>query len=265
MSTSEKLERSFGTPAFPCASCRSELDRPGQLALENIEVVQRHVAESLHRHSEIERQDLRLGMGDPLGQQQGVELRRLAVVEADDELATVLADALQRMRQTGREVPEATLAHVLDVGAAVLIDGGDTADALGHEGPFGEHVPVHLADAAARQAHVDAGDRLGDLEIFLGHLACPTAVLDAARGVVERGPEHRQGTNVSRGRRNGAGKLSREGGVVGADDRRARGIVERIDRTLRRLVGIAERGGLRRSRGSHQSAGRRHHEDFATR
>ena len=69
-------------------------------------------------------------MRHPLGQQQRVELRRLAVVEAEDELAAVLADALQRVRQPGREIPQPALVHVLDVGAAVLVDGGDAADAL---------------------------------------------------------------------------------------------------------------------------------------
>jgi hypothetical protein len=42
-------------------------------------------------------------------------------------------------------------------------------------------VPVQLADAAAGEAHVDAGNLLRDGEIGLGDLARPAAVLDAPR------------------------------------------------------------------------------------
>ena len=86
-------------------------------------------------------------------------------------------------------------------------------------------------------------DRLRDLKIVLRDLAGPAAVLDAARRVVEGGPEHRQSADVGRGRRQRAGELARERRIIRADDGGARRIVERVDRALRRLVGIAEGAG----------------------
>jgi hypothetical protein len=39
--------------------------------------------------------------GEPIGQQQGVEFGRLAVVEGEEELTAVRSGALQRVRQAG--------------------------------------------------------------------------------------------------------------------------------------------------------------------
>lgn len=154
--------------------------------------MQRDILEALGWHCEVHGKNFRRCVCHPFVDEQRVVFRRVAVVEAEDELAAVLADTLQRVRQAGGEVPQASLVHVLDVGAAVLIDGGDAARALGDEGPFGKYVPVQLANAAARQAHIYASDLFGDLEISLRDLTRPSAILNAARCVVERGPEHRQ-------------------------------------------------------------------------
>ncbi len=68
-----------------------------------------------------------------------------------------------------------------DIGAALYIEHGDAAGAVGHDRPFGSLVPMQLADAAGGKPHVDAGDFLRDGEIGGGDLPGPAAVLDAPR------------------------------------------------------------------------------------
>jgi len=60
---------------------------------------------------------------------------------------------------------------------------------------------MQLANSPAREAHVDAGDFLRDLEIGLGDLSRPAAVLNAAWSIVEGSPEHRHVADGSRRRR----------------------------------------------------------------
>lgn len=75
--------------------------------------------------------------------------------------------------------------HVLNIGTAELVDRGDAARAISDVGPFGCLMPMQLADAPACEPHVNPSDFLGDLEVELRDLACPAAVLDAPRRVVE--------------------------------------------------------------------------------
>ena len=172
--------------------------RTGHLALEDVEVVQRDILEGVGRQAEIERQHLRRRVREPLVEEQRVVFGRLAVVEAEDEFAAVLADALQRMRHARREIPQAALGHVLDVRAALAVDRRDAHRAAADIGPFRRLVPVQLADAAAGEPHVDAGNLFRDREVRLRHLARPAAVLNAARRIVERGPEHRHVADIGR-------------------------------------------------------------------
>jgi len=77
--------------------------------------------------------------------------------------------------------------------------------------------------AAGGEPHVDAGDRLGEREVGLRHLARPAAVLDALGGVVERGPVLRQSADIGCGRRYGIGKLPAMTGFCGPGSTRLRG------------------------------------------
>ncbi len=115
---------------------------------------------------------------------------------------------------------------------------------------------MQFADPAAREAHVYAGNRFGDGEIKLRDLARPAAVLDASRGVVKRGPEHRRIAHIRCRRRKRARKLLRESRVAGPRVCGARRVSLRVDRALWRLVGIAERRGTGRG-GDGEGAPRR--------
>ena len=55
------------------------------------------------------------------------------------------------------------------------VDGGDARAAGEHVGPLGLLVPVHLADAARLEAHVDPGELGGDRQLAHRDLARPAA------------------------------------------------------------------------------------------
>ena len=116
-------------------------------------------------------------MGEPVGDQERLILVEVAVVEDEQELATVALQSLERVRDAGREVPDVALADIVLEGATVLVDGGDPHPALEHEPPLVRLVPVHLADRAGLEPHVDAVKRLGNLQLSSGHLPSPAAGL----------------------------------------------------------------------------------------
>jgi hypothetical protein len=99
--------------------------------------------------------------------------------------AAVLAQALDRMRDAGGEVPEVADTDIVDEVVARGVDGGDPRLAIQHVGPFRLLVPMQLARAAGVQAHVHAGDVLGDAELADRDLAGPAALLLAHMRVGE--------------------------------------------------------------------------------
>src|SRR5258706_5910628 len=124
-------------------------------------------------------------MREPFRHQEGGELGGLALIEAYEELASVRAEPLQRMRQAGGEIPEVAFLHVGDIGPPQFVEDGDPASAVGHVGPLGKLVPMHLPDAAGRQPHIDARDGVGNREGGLCYLTRPTAIFYATWRVVE--------------------------------------------------------------------------------
>src|SRR5439155_4795999 len=76
----------------------------GNLSLEDPQIVQWNFSECLSRHAEIFGKSAGRHMSHPVRHQKGVELACCAVIKADDELAPVGAESLQRMRITGREI-----------------------------------------------------------------------------------------------------------------------------------------------------------------
>src|ERR1700733_2116836 len=97
--------------------------------------------------------------------------------------------------------------HIGHIGTTRLVDGGYAAGSGSHVGPFGGEMPMQLTDPAASQPHIDAGDFLGNLEVELGNLTRPTAVLDAPRRVVKCSPEQWQIADIGRRRRESTRKL----------------------------------------------------------
>jgi hypothetical protein len=131
---------------------------------------------------------------EPVGDQEGLVLREVAVVEHKEELAALL-QSLNRVRDACGEAPEVALADVDEV-AALRIDGRDASPPRDHVGPLGLFVPVHLADAARFQPHVHAGQRGGDGQLASCHLAGPPAAEKAVPSCGEGELEVRDGAGV---------------------------------------------------------------------
>ena len=152
-------------------------ERAGHLRLEDVELLLGDVGEGAFGHAEVLREDLFRDVGQKVRDQEGQILVEGAVVEDEQELATVPLQSLERVRDAAREVPDVALADIVLEGVPVLVDGGDPHLALEHEPPLVRNVPVHLPDRAGLEPHVDAVKRLGNLQLSSGHLPSPAAGL----------------------------------------------------------------------------------------
>src|SRR5262249_58536676 len=97
-------------------------------------------------------------------------------------------EGLNRVRVSGREVPQIALPNVVDEVAPVLVDGGDAGRAGDHVGPLRLRVPVHLAHTAGVagiEAHVHPGDGGRARELAHGDLAAPATVGEPRVGARE--------------------------------------------------------------------------------
>ena len=190
---------------------------------------------------------LRRRVRDPVGHQQRIEFGEFAVVEGDDKLAAIRVQALQRMGQARREIPEIAFLHVGHLRTAHRVQNRHPAVAVGHHRPFGLLVPMKLANAAWPEAHVDAGDRRRDLEVILRDLARPTAILDSLGRKIERGPVLRHAVDVGCRRIKEGGLVSGEALILRAGIRQRLRIGD-IDRAFGRFIWVAEGGRTRRGR-----------------
>jgi hypothetical protein len=114
--------------------------------------------------------------------------------------------------------------------------------------------PMKLTNAARTKAHVNGGDGRRNLEVILGHLPPPTAVLDSLGGEIERRPVLRHAVDV------GWRRIEESRLVVGKvrvlRPRVAQRLrIDDVDRALGRFIGIAERRSLRRRCGRHSGSG----------
>jgi hypothetical protein len=89
----------------------------------------------------------------------------LPAIEADDEFAAVLADALKPMPQAGREVPEPSFMHVFHIGPTELADGRYATRAILGISPFSRKMSMQLTNPAACKAHIHAGGRFRNLTL----------------------------------------------------------------------------------------------------
>jgi hypothetical protein len=89
------------------------------------------------------------------------------VIEREQEFRAGRARALQRVRQTRREVPQVAGLHVGNLRPPLFVEDRDPAFAVEHDGPFGLLVPVPRANAVAREPHVHTRDVGRDREVGL--------------------------------------------------------------------------------------------------
>jgi len=105
----------------------------------------------------------------------------VAVVKDEQELGAVLAQALQGVGDAAGEVPQVALLEVVDEVAALVVEGRDADLAVEDVGPLGLLVPVQLADDAAVEAHVDAGQLDAGGQLAHRRLAGPAAFLHGSQ------------------------------------------------------------------------------------
>src|ERR1700694_1829959 len=112
-------------------------------------------------------------MLEPVAQQEGVVFVEIAIVKDQQEFAAVRIEALYRVRNTLREIPEISDAYVNDEILPLSVDRGDAGGAVKHVGPFRSLVPMQFTYASGVQAHVYAGEVLGNTEFSLRDLTGP--------------------------------------------------------------------------------------------
>ena len=184
---------------------RRDVGRRGR-AVEDVQLLERDVGKVADVGLEVLGQDLLGAVREQLAQQLRVVVRKVALVENEDEFGA-LVERLDAVRHAGGEKPEVAGLQVVDKVLAVLVDGGDAHAAVEDVGPFVGAVPVHFAVGVGGQAHVDAGHLRRDRQVVVVLLPRPARVL-ADAGAVRREAEGPFGVG--------------DGAVVGA---RARGRV----------------------------------------
>ena len=127
------------------------------------------------RDTEILGQHLVRRVLQPVAQQERIVLVEVTVVEDQEEFAAVRIETLDRMRDTRWKIPEIADTNVINEVVSLLVDGRDASAAVKHVGPFGLLVPMQFANAAGIQAHVHAGDVLGNAEFSQRDLTGPAA------------------------------------------------------------------------------------------
>ena len=156
---------------------RYVVERAGHLRLEDVELFLGDVGEGAFGHAEVLGENLFGDVGQKVRDQEGRILVKVAVVEDEEELATVPLESLKRVGDAAREVPDVALADIVLEGMTDLVDGGDSHPPFENEAPLIRNVPVHFADRSGLEPHVDAVQRLGDVQLSSGHLPGPAAGL----------------------------------------------------------------------------------------
>ncbi len=206
-------------------------ERAGHRRVEDVKLVVGDVGKGAFGHVEV------LGENLPWRTRQPVrELKRrvrveVAVVVDEQHLAAVVGEALDRMRDTGREVPDVTLAHVVLEGAPLRVDSGDPRPAGDHVGPLRLPVPVELADRAGLEPHVDGGELGGDGQLAGCRLPGPAAFAQASVTVGEGPLEVRQRAVIGRRGRDQIRRLRLASGVRRSKDRRALSVADWLGRS----------------------------------
>ena len=132
-------------------------------------------------------------MSDPVGDAEGAEFGEVAVVEDQDEVTGLVAEALQHVAVAAREVPDVAGVEIVGLGEAAWVDDGGADAALKNERPFGRGgVPVQFAHRAGLKPHRDAGDPLGDRQLRNRRLLAVTVADDLAVRLLQREFEGRQ-------------------------------------------------------------------------
>ena len=102
-------------------------------------------------------------MPQPIGEAERAKLLEVAVVEHENEVARLVAEALQHVAMAAREIPDITGAEVIDAGAALRVNHRGVHAAGDDIGPFGGRgVPMEFSHHPRLEPHRNTGDALRD-------------------------------------------------------------------------------------------------------
>src|SRR5581483_12444061 len=151
------------------------VERARKGGLEDEQLFLRDSIEDRGLHVEVFGEDFLGRMCQPVRDQKRVEFIEVAVVEYQEKATTVGAKALNGMRNSRRKEPQIALRDILNEALRVLVHGSDARIAFQHDGPFGFHMPMQLANSAGCGSQFDGGKAGGDRELARAHLAGPAA------------------------------------------------------------------------------------------
>lgn len=97
----------------------------GKAGLENEKLLLGNFVEGCWRDVEVLGEDFFGSMGEKISQQEGVGLIEISVVEDEKESATIGSEALNGVRNSGREKPQIALTHIADEASAVMVYWGE--------------------------------------------------------------------------------------------------------------------------------------------
>ncbi len=94
------------------------------------------------------------GVADPVGDAEGAELREVAVIEDQDEVRRLVAQAFELVTVAAREIPHVARLEVVRLRIPLRVDDRRPGPSLDHERPLGRGgVPVKLAHDARLETH----------------------------------------------------------------------------------------------------------------
>src|SRR5262249_33052319 len=119
----------------------------------------------------------------PVGDAERPELGKVPVVEDEDEVARVLAQGLDDMAVTTREIPDIARTELVGLRTAMRVNDRGAHQAFGDEGPLRRGgVPMKLTHYAGLHAHRDTGEALGYRQLDDGGLFAVAAPHHASLG-----------------------------------------------------------------------------------
>ncbi len=134
------------------------------------------------RQAEVLGQERLRRVAEPVADAERAKFGEVAVVEDQDEVRRLVAQAAEDVTVTAREIPNVARLEVVGLGVAVRIDGRRADAPRDDERPFGRRgVPMEFAHDAGFERHRHAGDALGNRKLRDGRLFADAAADHFAR------------------------------------------------------------------------------------
>src|SRR5262249_36784976 len=140
-------------------------------------------------------------------------LIEVAVIEDQQEFRAVALETLKRVGDAAREVPDIPLFEIVLEGMTVLVGCGHPNPSFDDEAPLVWFVPVHFPYRTRLEPHVNAVERLGDLQFSSSGLPRPSTGLQPVVTIGEGPFQARQRAVVRRRRRKSVPALGLPRGV----------------------------------------------------